>query len=98
MVTNSLLLALATVVDVLFTIFFYLVLVRALLSWVNPDPYNPVVRFIVRATEPVMAPARRIIPPISGFDLSPIVVLLLIQVVKNLLVNLLYNMAGPGLS
>lgn len=98
MVTNSLLLALATVVDVLFTIFFYLVLIRALLSWVNPDPYNPVVRFIVRATEPVMAPARRIIPPISGFDLSPIVVLLLIQVVKNLLVSLLYNMAGPGLS
>lgn len=97
MVASSFLLALAKVVEVLFWMYFYAILIRALLSWVSPDPYNPVVRFIVRITEPVMAPFRRLIPPIHGFDLSPIVALLVIQFLGNLLVSWLYSLAGPAL-
>lgn len=97
MVANSFLIALANILNVLLTLYFYAILIRALLSWVNPDPYNPVVQFLVRITEPVMAPFRRLIPPISGFDLSPIIVLLLVEFGKNILVGWLLSLATPGL-
>lgn len=58
---------------------FWAILLRVLLSWVAPDPYNPFVQIMAQLTEPVMAPARRILPPIGGLDLSPILVLFLIQ-------------------
>lgn len=63
---------------------FWTVLARIILSWVAPDPYNPLVRVIVQITEPVMAPARKLLPPMGGFDLSPIIVLLGIQFLKIL--------------
>ena len=58
---------------------------RALISWVSPDPYNPLVRMLAAATEPVLAPLRRLVPPrkLGGLDLSPLVAILLIQFVKN---------------
>ncbi|MEK8089019.1 YggT family protein [Thermithiobacillus plumbiphilus] len=98
MISGSLLISLANIISLVLTLYFYAILIRALLSWVNPDPYNPVVRFIVRITEPVLGPFRRLIPPISGFDISPIVALLVIEFGKNLLVRWLYSMAGPGLT
>lgn len=63
---------------------FWAVLARVILSWVAPDPYNPVVRIVVQLTEPVMAPARRLLPPMGGLDLSPILVLLAIQFLRIL--------------
>jgi len=63
---------------------FWTILARVILSWVSPDPYNPLVRVIVQITEPVMAPARKLLPPMGGFDLSPIIVLLAIQFLQIL--------------
>jgi YggT family protein len=63
---------------------FWAIILRIVLSWVSPDPRNPIVRVVSQITEPVMAPARKIIPPMGGLDLSPIVVLLLIQFLQIL--------------
>ena len=63
---------------------FWAVLLRVILSWVAPDPYNPVVRIVVQIPEPVMAPVRKLLPPMGGFDLSPLVVLLGIQLLQIL--------------
>ncbi|MCK0155432.1 YggT family protein [Alcanivorax sp. S6407] len=63
---------------------FIAVLVRVILSWVAPDPYSPVVRIIVQITEPIMAPVRKLLPPMGGFDLSPLFVLLGIQLLTIL--------------
>ncbi|MDX1802954.1 MAG: YggT family protein [Alcanivorax sp.] len=63
---------------------FWAVLVRVILSWVAPDPYNPLVRVIVQITEPVMAPVRKLLPPMGGVDFSPLVILLGIQLLQIL--------------
>ena len=87
--------AVAEVVDILLSVYIWLIVGRAILSWVNPDPYNPIVRFLYSATEPVLGFARRYIPPIGGaLDLSPIVVLLLIVFIKRAVVNSLFQMAA----
>ena len=86
--------AIAEVVDILLSVYIWLIVGRAVLSWVNPDPYNPIVRFLYSATEPVLGFARRYIPPIGGsMDLSPIVVLLIIVFVKRAVVNSLFQLA-----
>jgi YggT family protein len=63
---------------------FWSVILRIILSWVAPDPYNPMVRLVAQLTEPVMAPARRLLPPMGGFDLSPLLIIIAIQVVQAL--------------
>ncbi len=87
--------ALAFVLDSVLSIYFWIVIISALLSWVRPDPYNPIVRFIYSITEPVFYRVRKWIPfvYISGFDLSPIVVLLAIEFLKIFLVQTLYQLA-----
>jgi len=89
-------LSLLQVVVGLLEVYFWVVLVRALISWVNPDPYNPIVRFLVLVTEPVLKPFRKLLPPhkLGGLDLSPLFVLLLIQFVKN---GLIYSFRVRGL-
>lgn len=73
--------------DILFTILSLAILVRVLLSWIpNLDPYHPAVRILRQITDPILEPARRIIPPIGGLDISPIAVLLLIDFVLRPLV------------
>ncbi len=88
--------AIAEVVDILLSVYIWLIVGRAILSWVNPDPYNPIVRFLYSATEPVLGFARRYIPPIGGgsIDISPIVVLLLIVFMKRAVVNSLFQLAA----
>ncbi|MGB2247334.1 MAG: YggT family protein [Alcanivorax sediminis] len=76
--------ALRELASVLLNYVFWAVLVRVILSWVAPDPYNPVVRIIVQITEPIMAPVRKLLPPMGGFDLSPLFVLLGIQLLQIL--------------
>lgn len=82
--------ALYQVVSLVFQIYIFIVIARALVSWVNPDPYNPIVRFLHNATDPVLIRLKRIIPlQFSGIDLSPIVLLLLLSVVEQLLLGLI---------
>ena len=76
--------ALREVARLLLSYIWWTILARVILSWVAPDPYNPIVRVVIQITEPVMAPARKILPPMGGLDLSPIIVLLAIQFLQIL--------------
>ncbi len=69
-------------------IFIFSLIIQAVLSWVNPGHYNPVSGLLHKLNEPLLRPARRLIPPFSGLDLSPLVVILLLQVAKMLLLPL----------
>jgi YggT family protein len=77
-VVGNTLLGIATVLDYALTISTWVVIARALISWVNPDPWNPIVQFLARATEPVLAPIRRRLGWSMGVDLSPLVVIVTI--------------------
>ena len=72
---SNFLVALAKVLDILITVFYWLILIRALISWVNPDPYNPIVQFLYKTTEPILQPIRNILPIgfRFGIDISPII-------------------------
>ncbi|MFI5329706.1 MAG: YggT family protein [Desulfobaccales bacterium] len=76
------------------TIYMWLIVARAILSWVSPDPYNPIVRFLYNATEPVLGWVRRRVPIVfGGLDLSPILVLLAIVFLQKFLVASLLELA-----
>lgn len=79
-------------VDLLLTVYIWIIIARAIISWVNPSPFHPVVRFLYRTTEPVLAPVRRIIPPIAGIDISPVIVIFIIFVIQNFLHYLLVRL------
>ncbi|MDP8265761.1 MAG: YggT family protein [Candidatus Aceula meridiana] len=83
--------ALAKVIDVVLTLLYWLILVRALISWVNPDPSNPIVQFLYRTTEPILQPIRRFLPMMS-IDLSPIVAFLAIIFLKSFVVATLFGL------
>jgi YggT family protein len=79
--------AVITVLDLLLNIYMWIIVARAIISWVSPNPYNPIVNFLYIATEPVLKYVRRIIPPIGGtLDLSPIVVLVVIVFLRRFLI------------
>jgi YggT family protein len=92
---SNLLLALAKIVDIVLTIFYWLILIRALLSWVSPDPFNPIVQFLYRTTEPVLEPVRRILPLSLrlGLDISPLLVFLAIIFLKSFLVKTIVDLS-----
>ena len=74
--------------------YFWIIIARAVLSWVNPDPFNPIVRFLYRVTEPVLRPIRHRLPTLAmGLDLSPMVVLLGIYFLESFLVGSLRDLA-----
>ncbi|MCK9229771.1 MAG: YggT family protein [Syntrophales bacterium] len=86
--------ATARVVQVGLTLYMWVVIIRALLSWVNPDPYNPIVRTLHRVTEPVLYRVRRLIPTAGlGIDLSPVIVILAIFFLQSFLVKTLLQIA-----
>jgi YggT family protein len=94
-ILGNFLYAVATIFDYLLTAVYWLVIIRALLSWVSPDPYNPVVRFIYNVTEPVLAPFRRIVPAYaSGMDFSPIFAIIFIWFLKLFMVRTLVGIAA----
>ena len=87
--------AFAKILDVVLSLYTWVIIIRALLSWVNPDPYNPIVQFLYRATEPVLRPVRRWLPFRNlGIDLSPIVVILAIMFLQYFLVPSLHQLAS----
>ncbi|MFH0739363.1 MAG: YggT family protein [Candidatus Omnitrophota bacterium] len=91
----NLLVALAKIVDIVLTIFYWLILIRALISWVSPDPFNPIVQFLYRATEPVLEPVRRMLPFSLkfGIDISPLLVFMAIIFLKSFLVKTLLDLS-----
>ena len=93
-IISNLLTAVAKVLDVVLVIFMWIVIARAILSWVNPDPYNPIVRFIHNVTEPVLYQIRKRIPlTFGGIDFSPIIILLAVIFLQRFVVNSLYELA-----
>ncbi len=86
--------AIAQILDIALQIYFWIIIVDALLSWVNPDPWNPIVQFLHRATEPVLAPVRRYLPTWrTGLDFSPLIVLLAIYFARAFVVGSLIDFA-----
>ena len=88
----NLLVAVARLSDILLTIYMYLIIGRAIISWVNPDPYNPIVSFLYRVTEPVLDRVRSKLPNLGGLDLSPMVVILIIIFLQKFAVDSLYDL------
>lgn len=88
-VLESLVLAVWQILNIALTLYTYILIARALLSWVNPDPYNPIVLFLHRATEPVLRPVREKLPHMGGIDLSVVVVILAIIFLQTFLGQLI---------
>ena len=94
-VIANLLMAIAQVIDIVLTLYMWIIIARAVISWVNPDPYNPIVRFLNAVTEPVLYPIRRRLPiSLGGIDFSPIIVILAIIFIKAFLVQSLFDLAA----
>lgn len=89
----NLLLALARISDILLTVYMWIIIISALISWVNPDPYNPIVKFLRSITEPVLRPVRRRMGISMGIDFSPMVIILIILFIKYFLINSLIEFA-----
>lgn len=86
------LVAIGRLMDIILTIYMYIIIARALISWVNPDPYNPIVSFLYRITEPVLGQVRKRLPGMGGLDLSPLLVLLAIFFLQKFVVVSLLDM------
>ena len=94
-VISNFLVALAHILELVLTILYWLILIRALVSWVNPDPHNQIVQFLYKATEPILYPIRRLLPFSLkfGIDISPIIAFLAIIFLKSFLVNTILDLA-----
>jgi YggT family protein len=84
--------ALGSVVYYALELYMYIVIARALISWVNPDPWNPIVQFLEKVTEPALAPLRRLIGFRLGVDVSPIFLILIIIFLQKFIVPSLFQM------
>jgi len=89
-VLGNLIIAIAKIVDIILTMVYWLILIRALISWVNPDPNNTVVQFLYRTTEPILEPIRRFLPRMS-IDISPIIAFVAVIFLRSFLVSSLYD-------
>jgi len=92
-VLGQLVSALANLVNLVLVAYMWIIIARAVVSWVSPDPYNPIVRFLYRVTEPVLRPIRHRLPMMAGLDLSPMIVLLGIYFLREFLVPVLHRFA-----
>lgn len=92
-ILGNLVAALANLLGAVFTIYTWILVIRVLITWVSPDPFNPVVQFLMRATDPVLEPLRKVIPPIGPFDISPIVALLVLQALQHFLIRTLLDLS-----
>lgn len=91
---GELIMIVAQAVHLIFTIYIYIIVARAIISWVNPDPYNPIVRFLHSATDPLLYRIRRAIPlQFGGLDFSPIILLLGIFFLERVIMLLLTRLA-----
>lgn len=91
MFLREVILAFAQVIDLVFTLYTFIIIGRVIISWVNADPYNPIVRFLINATEPLFRRVRQVVPLVfGGFDLTPLVILILLTFLQRVI------MAGLG--
>lgn len=94
-VLGNFIVALAKIIDMVLTIYMWIIIIRAVISWVNPDPYNPIVQFLYRVTEPVMEPVRRWLPFRGmGIDISPVIIILAIIFLQSFLVKSMIELAA----
>ena len=94
-VIGYLFMAIAKILDIVLLLFMWIVIARAVLSWVSPDPFNPIVRFINNVTEPVLYRIRALIPVnFGGMDFSPIIVLLGVMFLRSFVVNSLMRLSA----
>jgi YggT family protein len=78
------------IVHSLITVYIWVLIIGALLTWVRPDPYNPIVQIIYRITEPAYRLLRRTMPTVfNGLDLAPLILVILLQVIDVILVNII---------
>jgi len=93
-IVSNFLIAIAKIIDFGLTLYMWLIIIRAIISWVNPDPYNTLVKFLNAATEPVLYPIRRRLPLFfGGFDFSPILVIMAIFFIQTFFVQSLLQIA-----
>jgi len=93
-VINYFVMALANLVNLVIVAYIWIIIARSIISWVSPGPYNPVVRFLYRVTEPVLRPVRERLPISQmGLDFSPMIVILVLYFLKEFLVPVLYRFA-----
>ncbi|MGW8193583.1 MAG: YggT family protein [Desulforhopalus sp.] len=97
-VVNNFMMAIAQLLDFLLTAYMWIIVGRAVISWVNADPYNPIVRFLYEVTEPVLSRIRRFLPmSMGGIDFSPMILILAIMFLQSFLVRTLKQIAmGMG--
>lgn len=95
-VVGNTLLAVAKVLDTILSMYFWVIIAATLLSWVRPDPYSPLVRTLRALTEPVLYRIRKILPFtfVNGLDFSPVVALILVQLIQMIVIRSLYQYAA----
>jgi YggT family protein len=89
---GNIILGIASVLDWVLWAYMWVIIIRALITWVNPDPYNPIVQVLTKLTEPVLTPIRKLVPPYKvGIDFSPLIAVLIIVFLQKALVNTLFR-------
>jgi len=93
-VISTLIMAIANILNMIIGLYIWIVIISALITWVRPDPYNPIVQILYKLTEPVYALLRRYIPTnIQGFDIAPLILILGLQFFQMFFVQLLFKFA-----
>jgi len=93
-IIGNLLLSIARLLDIIITLLYWIIIIRSLISWVNPDPFNPIVQFLQRTTDPILAPIRRVFKmQFWAVDISPIIAVLCLLFVQSFLVRTLTDFA-----
>jgi YggT family protein len=97
-VVNNFMMAIAQLIDFLLMAYMWIIIGRAVISWVNADPHNPIVRFLYEATEPLLSRIRRLLPlSMGGIDFSPMILIMAIMFLQSFLVPTLKQLAvGMG--
>lgn len=90
---SNFILAVAKLINFVLSVYIWVVIGRAVISWVNADPYNPIVRFLIQVTEPVLSRIRRFLPPMGGLDLSPMILIFGVIFLQSFLVPTLQQIA-----
>jgi len=93
-ILSNFLLALARLLDFVLSAYIWIIIARAVISWVGADPYNPVVRFLVQVTEPALSRIRRYVPLLGGIDLSPMILIMAVVFLQSFLVPTLQQIAS----
>ncbi len=93
-VLGNLLEAIAFILNTALTIYMWVIIISSLLTWVNPDPYNPIVRFLYSVTDPVLRPIRKRLGMAMGIDISPLIVIFAIMFARSFIIKTLYDLAS----